>query len=152
MSLADWTIEASGLEHEDEGVEFPSLEAAYDDAAQAAVDIHTDACCEGQCATEDAFEIRDESGRLVIVLPCDEELSRREMIAKRMSEIAGRGDSTEVVRRYVGFARAEVAVSPAKGVPKPEPAQATARSENNPAITQAVLGRPIWPDRREGVS
>jgi hypothetical protein len=28
----------------------------------------------------------------VIVLPCEEELSRREMIAKRMIEIAGRGE------------------------------------------------------------
>ena len=36
-------------------IEFPSLEAAYDDATQAAVDIQTDACCEGERATDDAF-------------------------------------------------------------------------------------------------
>ena len=66
------------LERDDDGVEFPSLEAACEDAAQAAIDMHTDACCEGQCATEDAFEIRDESGRLVVVLPFDEALSRRQ--------------------------------------------------------------------------
>jgi hypothetical protein len=65
------------LERDDEGVEFPSLHAAYDDAVQAAVDMQTDACCEGQCATDNAFEIRDESGRLMVILPFGEALSRK---------------------------------------------------------------------------
>jgi hypothetical protein len=65
------------LERDDDGVESPSLQVAYEDAAQAAVDMHTDACCEGQCATEDAFEIRDESGRLVVVLPFNDAFRRQ---------------------------------------------------------------------------
>ena len=48
------------LDRDDEGVEFPSLVAAYEDATQAAVDMSMDACCSGHCATQDAFEIRDE--------------------------------------------------------------------------------------------
>jgi Domain of unknown function (DUF6894) len=65
------------LERDEEGIEFPSLEAAYEDATQAAVDIQTDACCEGGCATDDAFEIRDETGRMLLILPFTEALSRK---------------------------------------------------------------------------
>jgi hypothetical protein len=67
------------LDRDDEGVEFPSLKAAYEDATQAAVDMSMDACCSGQCATQDAFEIRDESGRVLAVLPFAEALSRAQM-------------------------------------------------------------------------
>jgi hypothetical protein len=38
-----------------------------------------DACCSGQCATQDTFEIRDESGRVLAVLPFAEALSRAQM-------------------------------------------------------------------------
>jgi hypothetical protein len=64
------------LERDDEGVEFPSLVAAYGDATQAAVDMSMDACCAGHCATQDAFEIRDESGQVLAVLPFAEAQSR----------------------------------------------------------------------------
>ena len=65
------------LQRDDEGIEFPSLQAACDDAIQAAIDMQTDACCEGECPTDDAFEIRDESGQLVVMLPFREALSRK---------------------------------------------------------------------------
>jgi hypothetical protein len=65
------------VDRDDEGIEFPSLEAAYHDATQAAVEMQTDACCEGDCATEDAFEIRDETGRMLLILPFTEALSRK---------------------------------------------------------------------------
>jgi hypothetical protein len=65
------------LDRDDEGAEFPSLKAAYEDATQAAaVDMSLDACCSGQCATQDAFEIRDESGRVLAVSPFAEAQSR----------------------------------------------------------------------------
>jgi hypothetical protein len=64
------------LDRDDEGVEFPSLVAAYEDATQAAVDMSMDACCSGQRATQDAFEIRDEPGRVLAVLPFAEAQSR----------------------------------------------------------------------------
>ena len=64
------------LERHDEGIAFPSLDAAYQDAAQAALDIRADACSEGQNVANHAFEIRDESGRKVRVLPSAEALSR----------------------------------------------------------------------------
>lgn len=65
------------LERDEQGLEFPSLEAAYEDASQAAVDMRMDACCEGECATDDNFEIRDESGRIVRVLPFAKAQSRK---------------------------------------------------------------------------
>ena len=73
----DYRDGQGNLEPDDEGVEFPNLQAAYTDAIRAAVDMHVDACCEGQCATDDAFEIRDEFGRLVLALPFAQALSER---------------------------------------------------------------------------
>ena len=65
------------LERDDEGLEFQSLEAAYLDATRAAIEMQVDACCEGQCATEDSLEIRDDSGNVLVILPFDEALSRK---------------------------------------------------------------------------
>ncbi|MBV9235075.1 MAG: hypothetical protein JOZ94_04520 [Xanthobacteraceae bacterium] len=73
----DYRDGQGGLERDSDGIEFPSLEAAYADAAKAAIDMHTDACCEGQRATEEAFEIHDEAGRLLVVVPFGEALLRR---------------------------------------------------------------------------
>ena len=65
------------LERDEDGIGFPSLEAAYQDALQAAKEMHADACCEGRNATVDCFEIRDESGRMLLVLPFSEALARK---------------------------------------------------------------------------
>ena len=57
------------LERDDEGIVFPSLEAAYKDALQAAADMRTDACFESRNIADHRFEIRDEDGEVRRVLP-----------------------------------------------------------------------------------
>ena len=74
----DYRDGRGGLERDDDGVEFPSLEAAYKDATQAARDMHAEAQCEGQNAIDHAFEIRDKSGRMLLVLPFAEALSKQQ--------------------------------------------------------------------------
>jgi hypothetical protein len=73
----DYRDDQGHLERDDDGIAFPSLEAAYDDALQAAAEMRADACCEGQNVVNQAFEIRDESGRMLLVLPFAEGLSRK---------------------------------------------------------------------------
>ena len=65
------------LERDCEGIEFPSLEAAYEDVLKAAVDMQTDSRRDGTDLTAHSFEIRDDSGRVLIVLPFAEALSRK---------------------------------------------------------------------------
>ena len=79
----DYRDSQGHLERDEEGVEFPSLEEAYEDAAQAAVDIHADACCAGKCLTGDAFEIRDECGRILAAVRFAEALARRHSSRRR---------------------------------------------------------------------
>jgi Domain of unknown function (DUF6894) len=63
------------LERDEEGIEFASLEAAYKDAHHAAIDMHADACRQGKSLADHSFEIRDESGLTLLVLPFNEALS-----------------------------------------------------------------------------
>lgn len=73
----DYRDDHGHLERDDEGIAFPSLQAACQDALQAAADIRNDACCEGQNVADCSFEIRDESGRMLLVLPFTEALHRK---------------------------------------------------------------------------
>jgi hypothetical protein len=65
------------LERDDDGIAFPNLEAACQDALQAAAEMKADACCDGQNVAGHSFEIRDESGRMLLVLPFTEAPARR---------------------------------------------------------------------------
>jgi hypothetical protein len=73
----DYRDNQGHLERDVDGIAFPSLEAAYQDAVQAAAEMKADACCEGQNVAGHSFEIRDESGRMLLVLPFAEALARR---------------------------------------------------------------------------
>jgi hypothetical protein len=64
------------LERDDEGITFPSITAAYEDALQAAAEMRAEACCEGRDAANESFEIRDEAGRMVLVLPFTEAVKK----------------------------------------------------------------------------
>jgi hypothetical protein len=76
-SFFDYRNSDGQLERDGEGIEFPSLDAAYDDALKAAVDMHADSRRDGTDVTAHSFEIRDDSGRVLIVLPFAEALSRK---------------------------------------------------------------------------
>ena len=73
----DYRDDRGYLERDDDGIAFPSLEAACEDALQAAKEMHADACCEGRNAAGQAFEIRDDSGHTLLVLPFPEAVSRK---------------------------------------------------------------------------
>jgi hypothetical protein len=73
----DYRGDDGRLQRDAEGIEFASLEAAYKDAIHAARDMHADACGEGKSLADHSFEIRDEFGQTLLVLPFSEALSRK---------------------------------------------------------------------------
>ena len=73
----DYRDDQGRLERDDEGIAFPSLEAAYKDALQAAADMRTDACSEGRNIAHHQFEIRDEAGEVRRVLPFTQVQSKK---------------------------------------------------------------------------
>ncbi len=73
----DYRDDRGHLERDDDGITFPSLEAAYRDALQAAKEMQADACCEGPNSAAQSFEIRDESGRMLLVLPFAQALAQK---------------------------------------------------------------------------
>ncbi len=62
------------LERDEDGIDFPSLEAAYLDAHLAIIDIWAEARREGRDPRPASFEIRDAHSRGVIELPFAEAL------------------------------------------------------------------------------
>lgn len=72
----DYRGDQGHLERDEEGVEFASLELAHKDACHAAREMHADACREGKSLADHSFEIRDEAGQTLLVLPFSEALSR----------------------------------------------------------------------------
>jgi hypothetical protein len=73
----DYRGDNGRLQRDAEGIEFASLEAAYKDAIHAARDMHADACGGGKSLADHSFEIRDEFGQTLLVLPFSEALSRK---------------------------------------------------------------------------
>jgi hypothetical protein len=73
----DYRDDQGHVERDEDGIAFPSLETAYDDAQQAVAEMKADGCCGGQDIVGHAFEIRDESGRMLLVVPFAEALARR---------------------------------------------------------------------------
>jgi hypothetical protein len=71
----DYRGDHGRLERDEEGVEFASLELAHKDASHAARDMHADARRGGDSLADHSFEIRDESGATLLVLPFSEALS-----------------------------------------------------------------------------
>jgi hypothetical protein len=64
-----------GLEVDQEGIEFPSIEAAYLDAYHAAIDMWADARHKGRDLSRHGFVIRDAAGQPVMELPIAEVLA-----------------------------------------------------------------------------
>jgi hypothetical protein len=68
----DYRDEQGRLERDEDGLAFPSWDVAYQDALRAVAEMREDACCEGENIGGHRFEIRDESGQLLMVLPFTE--------------------------------------------------------------------------------
>ncbi|WP_075292821.1 DUF6894 family protein [Pararhizobium arenae] len=59
----------SAIEPDPTGIDFPSIEAALSDAAEAAREILSDMVLAGESIDGEAFEITDEAGNVVATVP-----------------------------------------------------------------------------------
>jgi uncharacterized protein DUF6894 len=64
------------VERDEDGIGVPSIETAYKVALQAAVEMYEEAREKGWNATDHSFEVRDETGRILLVIPLAEALPR----------------------------------------------------------------------------
>ncbi|WP_336490633.1 DUF6894 family protein [Methylobacterium nigriterrae] len=69
---------AAGLQRDEEGLAFPSLEAAYLDVCRAVTTMGAELVQRGQNPTRHVFEITDAAGRLLMKVPFSEMLSKGE--------------------------------------------------------------------------
>jgi hypothetical protein len=65
----DYRRDDGGLETDEDGVEFPNIEAAYLDAYHSAIDMWAEFRHVGRNLSGHQFLIRDENGRVLVELP-----------------------------------------------------------------------------------
>ena len=65
----DYCRDDGGLETDEDGLEFPNIEAAYLDAYHSAIEIWAESRHAGRDLSGHQFLIRDENGRVLVELP-----------------------------------------------------------------------------------
>jgi Domain of unknown function (DUF6894) len=73
----DYDTDDGGFDPDPDGIEFPSIEAAYLNAYHSAIDIWAESRHRGQDVSGHRFVIKDEFGRVLVELPLSEALGRR---------------------------------------------------------------------------
>lgn len=99
------------MDRDEDGLEFPDLDTAYLEAFQAATEMWIEALAEVRNPSRERFEIRDGTGRIVLVLPFSEIIETGRGVRRRVRDCPGLLSAVERTRDLQTDVATQIAVA-----------------------------------------